>query len=187
MRACARASYSSAEPSHQWMASGWVSLAISPTQSRSFAWVVGASAAMVWLGMRGTLLVGTAVLGGAGIAALRDAEVDEREVRILVADLERRPLGFPAGQRQGADEGRAGLHLDVRGAVGGLHLHPLLFLEFGFELFLGLGAVDHGFPAAHRHERGQGDGEEGEEAEAAHEPGVSRKGPLSRRKGRSWG
>ncbi len=35
-------SYSSAEPSHQWMASGWVSSATSSTQASSRWWVVGA-------------------------------------------------------------------------------------------------------------------------------------------------
>src|SRR3954468_689399 len=34
-------SYSSAEPSHQWMASGWVSAAISSTQEISFTFFVG--------------------------------------------------------------------------------------------------------------------------------------------------
>src|SRR5437764_8035897 len=33
-------SYSSADPSHQWIASGWVSEATSSTQARSLAWLV---------------------------------------------------------------------------------------------------------------------------------------------------
>src|SRR3954449_6422114 len=39
---CAIRSYSSAEPSHQWIDSGWVSSATSSTQSSSFLLVVGA-------------------------------------------------------------------------------------------------------------------------------------------------
>src|SRR5919106_2870086 len=38
-------SYSSAEPSHQWIASGWVSSATSATQEISFAFLVGTSVA----------------------------------------------------------------------------------------------------------------------------------------------
>ena len=39
---CASRSYSSAEPSHQWIASGWVSSATSSTQRSSFLFVVRA-------------------------------------------------------------------------------------------------------------------------------------------------
>ena len=41
------ASYSSAEPSHQWIESGWVSSAISSTQASSLACLVGAVAVVV--------------------------------------------------------------------------------------------------------------------------------------------
>src|SRR6185436_6477056 len=40
-------SYSSAEPSHQWTSSGWVSSVTRSTQASSFWWVVGAVVACV--------------------------------------------------------------------------------------------------------------------------------------------
>ena len=40
-------SYSSAEPSHQWTRSGCVSAAISSTQARSFAWLVGGAVSVM--------------------------------------------------------------------------------------------------------------------------------------------
>src|SRR6478735_5220669 len=41
-----RASYSSADPSHQWMRLGWASAAISSTQARSLACLVGTDVSM---------------------------------------------------------------------------------------------------------------------------------------------
>src|SRR5690242_5459241 len=46
-----RASYSSADPSHQWMAAGCVSSAISSTQARSFLCLVGTVVSMVTCGL----------------------------------------------------------------------------------------------------------------------------------------
>src|SRR3954451_15339971 len=47
IRVCARESYSSAEPSHQWIASGCVKAAISSTHASSLAWVVSAAGGAV--------------------------------------------------------------------------------------------------------------------------------------------
>ncbi len=44
-----RRSYSSAEPSHQWMRSGWVRVAISSTQATSFSCLVGGASVSVML------------------------------------------------------------------------------------------------------------------------------------------
>ena len=46
-RCCARRSYSSADPSHQWIASGWVRSATSSTQRSSFSLVVRAAVSIV--------------------------------------------------------------------------------------------------------------------------------------------
>ena len=99
------ASYSSAEPSHQWTASGWVRSAISSTQSRSFACVVGAAAAMVWL-IRGTLFIDPADCL---------AEVDDADIGVLVADLQGRRLRLAVGEVHGASEGGARFDLLVGG------------------------------------------------------------------------
>src|SRR6185437_8992999 len=116
------------------MASGWVRSAISPTQSRSFLCVVGASAAMVWL-IRRTLLIGFPV----GLVGL---ELDEAEVGVLVADQQGRRFRIAARETDGAGERRLWLDLDVRGAIDRGDLLPLL-LDFGFDLILGARGVEH--------------------------------------------
>ncbi len=77
IRVWARESYSSAEPSHQWTESGWVSAAISPTQVRSLAWVVSSAGAVVKSLIRLSLFR----------SSLRPTSID---VGILVADLQGR-------------------------------------------------------------------------------------------------
>ncbi len=135
IRAWARESYSSAEPSHQWTASGWVRSAISPTQSRSFACVVGAAAAMVWL-IRGTLFIGR-------------TEVDHTCVRIfgcessIVATCSAPFSGLTVQSKvvpfSTSDSGRAIDRGDLfSNRVG----------EARFQLVLHLGAVEHRFSAA---------------------------------------
>src|SRR3954452_14136623 len=53
---CARASYSAAEPSHQWIASGRLSTATCSTHSSSFSFFVGS---VVWLSWTRQLLGGS--------------------------------------------------------------------------------------------------------------------------------
>ena len=48
-------SYSSAEPSHQWMLSGWVSAAICSTHARSFAFAVGAFVDVAVVSLKGAI------------------------------------------------------------------------------------------------------------------------------------
>src|SRR6187551_2175991 len=121
------------------MASGWVSSAISPTQSRSFAWVVGALAVVIWLILR-TLLIGP--------------EVSYFDVSVRVDDLQGRGLSLATSQAHGAIEGGTRLDLDVGRAVDGGDLLPHRVLQVLFDRRLGLGVVDHGFPATDRQECG---------------------------------
>src|ERR1044072_5471554 len=167
----ARESYSSAEPSHQWMASGWVSSAISPTQSRSFTWVVGAFAVLVWL-------IGLTLLGG--------LEAGYFDVRVLVEDLQRGRFLFTAGQRDGAVETRAGLDLDPRRAIDRGDFLAQRGFEDLFDRTLGLGVVDHGVGATGDEEGGERKrGERGGPPQQAHlspcgsSLGVSTPGPQA--------
>src|SRR5262249_50085428 len=85
------------------MASGWVRLAISPTQSRSFACVVGAVAAVGWL-IPGTLLTG--------------AEAQKFVVRLVVGQTQVDGFLLAALERDLAAELDALFDVDSRRAVG---------------------------------------------------------------------
>src|SRR6187200_245246 len=116
------------------MASGWVKSAISPTQSRSFACVVGAAAAMVWL-IRGTLFIGPADIG-------------HTYVRIAVANLQRHGLIFPLLHLYAATEGLALFDLDIGRAIDRGDLFAKRLRKARLQLFLGLGRIEHRVAAA---------------------------------------
>src|SRR5881394_4657047 len=134
------------------MASGWVRSAISPTQSRSFVLVVGASAAMVWL-IRRTLLTGL--------------EFSYFDIGIGVDDLQHCRLLFAAGQDDRAIEGRARLDLYSGGTVDRGDLLPHRLRQVFFDSRLGLDVVDYRFPTAggeehceSQHDYGAGSGQQ---------------------------
>src|ERR1044072_679028 len=98
----ARESYSSAEPSHQWMASGWVSSAISPTHCSSLVLVVRAGAVVKSL---------------IRLSLFSRFEADEADVGVFVEDLQSRSCLLAIGEFHRAGEGLAFLDLFVGGAI----------------------------------------------------------------------
>ena len=140
IRSWASESYSSAEPSHQWMASGWVRSAISPTQSRSFACVVGA-AAVTWFGSSRALYLLSAAYGSTRPRSASSVRI----CRVAVAPCR----DFTLKQRCTGTTLRSEGH----------RLPQILFVSFSHGgRFLGLAGVEHRFAAA-------GDAEGGTAAE----------------------
>ena len=100
-----------------------------------------------------------------------------------------RTVRLAAGEVDRALEGRAGLDLDPGRTCDGIDLLMERALEVRFDRVLGLGAVDHGFPAAGEQRGGEKERREGARSS---QPGHLRSIPgaawrISVRREGTWG